>query len=633
MLVLNFNKLTRDVQMKKRAQKPDSHTFTILFRGLADHAHHPNALGTALQLYHSMSAENSNVQANIIHTNSLLKICSRVGDLDSMWDIASKLPERGSYAANSWTFTTFLQTMREQAILSSKGTNTEAAALKREEMIVEGRKLWAVIVTRWRQGEIMLDEELVCAMGRLLLTGGRPRDWDDVLSLLQQSMAIPRQVPALGTQARKDEGQVRIRTKPLPQGLRATEMGETDEEAGVRFGVEFDDSFGLKEGQKAPSSSSLARARSRGTSSYAEPGNNTLSLILEATLKTVAVDAGLSYWRLLTSPDGQYVVVPDLDNIHMLLRLLRQSRDSTAAAKILTHDMRELRMPYQSKTFRIAMSACVRDANNEKVMANADAILDVMIAKSSGDADLNVLVQYIDVVNKSAEHAAKNAKSAEKQGAVKFNVPTVVRAIERLTPFAFDAIKRAKAGLKAGSAAEIGDEAASATSETPATTGKLHKGQEISIKASDDRATIAELERSLIRLHDRVIDAVQTARAASKGSESAPWGVTAETIERYKKRSGRLTGAVTKESNRRNAKDMEARELRKRNSEKARERRALEGKTRGDVPKVEVVEDMAVTENESKIEEAEEEEEDPFKRKWTPGVKPRSGIARAFATS
>lgn len=639
------NHLSR--QMKKRAQKPDPHTFTILLRGLADYAHYPNAVGTALQLYHSMSAENSKVQANIIHTNALLRICSRAGDLESMWDIASKLPERGSYAANAWTFTTFLQAMREKAILSSNASEPDIAALKREEMVVEGRKLWAVIVTRWRQGDMMLDEDLVCAMGRLLLVGSRPRDWDDVLSLLQQSMAIPRQVPALGTQARKDEGQVEIRTqsrhgqihvraKSTPTHLQDSKVIEDEEEDDERPGIEFADTYGLEKGQKVPSASSLARARSRGTSPYAQPGNNTLSLVLDATLKTIAVDAGLSYWRLLTNPDGQYVIMPDSDNIHMLLRLLRQSRNSTAATNILQHDMRELRLPYMHKTFRIAMSACVRDSTDRKVLDNAEKVLDIMVEKYPEDLDLNVMTQYIDVAAKHSEYVAKNEKASDKhkssgQGTARFDVGVIVRAIDRLTPLAFDALKRAKLNLKPISVSDDVAEMSIRDSNTQASpepvAPKPNKSYNTTTtKPTKDREAISELERGLIRLHDKVIDAVREARAASKDAEYAPWGITEEIVERYKTRSKRLGGAVSKEANRRNAKDIAGRERRARDANEAKIRRNLkemDAKMRAD--------SLAALEGQQGGGREEQQEEEFGKRKWTPGLKPKSGIARTFA--
>ena len=637
--------------MKKRAQRPDSHTFTILLRGLADYTHFSQTLSTALQLYHSISAENSKVQANIIHTNALLKICSRAGDLDSMWDIASKLPERGSYAANAWTFTTFLQTMREQAISKSQVSDLDTGALHREEMIVQGRKLWAVIVIRWRQGDFMLDEELVCAMGRLLLIGSRPRDWDDVLSLIQQSMAIPRQVPALGTQARKDGGQVRIRTKTLPQGLRDANLaGEGDEEDASSRGMEFEDTFGLANGQKAPSSSSLARAHSRVSSLLARPSNNTLSLLLEATLKTLAVDAGLSYWRLLTNPDEQFVITPDSENVHMLLRLLRQNRASTAATNILHHDMRELQLPYLHKTFRIAMSACVRDATNENVMDNAEKILDIMVEKNPEHAHLSVLTQYIDVANKYAEHAAKYQKVSDKSsnvssaggsnGSPRFDVAVIVRAIKRLRPYAIDALQRARAGLKSSSTAnDPADEAPTSDPTTPAaitdTVPRARKHTSTTSKSLNDLDTILELERSLIGLHDRVIDAVREARTTStaKDADFAPWGVTGEMLTRYKRYSGGFTSAVSTEANKRllkddarvrdaKAKDMRARRLLRQAGAKIAAESAAQASGGVKAP----VEERTV-----KHQEEQGQEEVYGKRKWTPGVKPKSGIARAFA--
>ncbi|KAJ5024864.1 PPR repeat family-domain-containing protein, partial [Bipolaris maydis] len=58
--------------MKKRAQFPDSYTYTILLRGLSLNAHTSGALSHALSIYHSLSAPNSRVEPSIIHTNAAL---------------------------------------------------------------------------------------------------------------------------------------------------------------------------------------------------------------------------------------------------------------------------------------------------------------------------------------------------------------------------------------------------------------------------------------------------------------------------------------------------------------------------------------------------------------------------------
>lgn len=59
----------------------------------------------------------------------------------------------------------------------------------------DGRKLWGDVVGRWRKGDLIVDQPLVCAMGRLLLLGSRRSRWEDVFALVEQTMNIPRWKP------------------------------------------------------------------------------------------------------------------------------------------------------------------------------------------------------------------------------------------------------------------------------------------------------------------------------------------------------------------------------------------------------------------------------------------------------
>jgi hypothetical protein len=186
-------------QMKKRAQFPDSYTYTILLRGLSINAHHSGVLAKALSVYHSLSAPNSRVEPSIIHTNAALRVCARAMDMDALWGVAGKIPEKGPQAANVVTYLTIINAVRQNLLVDPpKGETEDEAAARRERGILEARRMWEDIIARWRNAELKIDEELVCAMGRLLLIGSRPRDWDDVLSLVEQTMDVPRLVPGHG---------------------------------------------------------------------------------------------------------------------------------------------------------------------------------------------------------------------------------------------------------------------------------------------------------------------------------------------------------------------------------------------------------------------------------------------------
>jgi len=370
--------------MKKRAQFPDSYTYTILLRGLSINAHHSGVLSKALSVYHSLSAPNSRVEPSIIHTNAALKVCARALDMDALWGIAGKIPESGPQAANVVTYITIINSIRQNLLLAAPRDETvDEAAARKERGIMEGRRMWGDIIARWRSADMRIDEELVCAMGRLLLTGSRPRDWDDVLSLVEQTMDIPRLVPRLGTAGRGDFGVSQLRAPYTPAGLRFDDDHLSPEKGHLR-GDEF----------LALTPQGVGGAVSNPLS-YVRPGNNTLSVIQEACQKVVANKAAQEYWDLLTDPTT-YGITPDLDNLHMRLRNLRQNRASSAVVALLQDEMLAKGFGPRPGTFRIAMSTCVRDKNNHNSLKNASQILQIML-KTLEDADAKAVSMFAEL--------------------------------------------------------------------------------------------------------------------------------------------------------------------------------------------------------------------------------------------
>ncbi|KAF2501210.1 hypothetical protein BU16DRAFT_450576 [Lophium mytilinum] len=380
-------------EMKKRGQFPDAFTYTILLRGYADHAHVLNVLGQALSVYHSMSAPNSKVPPSVIHTNAALKVCVRANNSDAVWSIAAKIPDGGPNAANSLTYTTVLNFLRQNALINGpEGETEEQAILRRERAIVDGRRIWVDVAGKWSASQLKIDEELVCAMARLLLIGSRPRDWDDVLSLLAQTMDIPRLVPRLGTV--NADGEHDRATKRLlerePEALREIEQEAYDPETGPSRGAEF-----LPIVQKTVGSGKAWPLL------YATPGNNTLSVIQEACLKIIANQESTAYWNLLTD---SYGIKPDLNNLNMRLRIIRQNRASREAVDLIENDLVGTDKRPTSGTFRIAMSVCKRDKNNPRVLDHAGRILDAMTS-TLADADAKASTAYADLVFQAAPNS------------------------------------------------------------------------------------------------------------------------------------------------------------------------------------------------------------------------------------
>ena len=361
--------------MKKRAQLPDAHTFTTLFRGFSWHYKFPLSVSRTLSIYHSMFAENSPVRPSVIHTNAALKVCALAGDMDALLGIAAKLPPRGNGAPNKLTFTTILNAIRSEAWKSTKGEKAEPT--EREERmraVMQGRRLWEEIRDRWVEGDLRLDEELVCAMGRLMLLADDEQNNDDILSLIEQTMGVPRQIPRRGEPGRR--GVFRNpQAIDIPAGAdlpsldeMAPVLGENVSDPEVSSNLE-NDAFAV-----LPNVSSETHPTVR-------PGQNTLSLVLEACIRIHLVRAAQNYWGLLTDPSGPYKIVPDTENYHMYLRLLRVQRASKLALELID-DMhqgaRGSRNTLQTKTFRIGLSCCLRDKNNKNSLGHAATLVRLM---------------------------------------------------------------------------------------------------------------------------------------------------------------------------------------------------------------------------------------------------------------
>lgn len=349
-------------EMKKRGQFPDSYTITILLRALSIPPHRPDNLARAITLYHSLNAPNSRVKKALTHTNAVLKVCAAHDDMDALWGIVATVPDRGPLAADAITYSTILSAIRSHVIanttLESSSRSADDQELQlRGQAIEDGKTLWKEIMKRSSQGSVRVDEELVNTMGRLLCLGLRPRDWDDALSLVKQTTGVPRQIPTYGTENRDAS---------LLDGHRARER---------ESGHVIEDVTSADDAREFE----VVESDSSSTGLLVQPGVKILSLVLEACRKMRAHKAARAYWKTLTV---DYAVKPDLENYHCYLRVLRQSRASAHALEVI----RELKSFLQpmSKTFRIAMSVCVRDANNRHAPTHANELLQLMLDSKHG---------------------------------------------------------------------------------------------------------------------------------------------------------------------------------------------------------------------------------------------------------
>ena len=427
-------------EMKKRGHKPDSYTYTVMLRGYRHNIKKPNVVQQAISVYDSISAANSVVTPTTLHTNAMLSVCSRAHDIDTLWKIAGKLPERGPGAPDHITFTTILtglnaeiqQRAVEQGAREGPGFDPQPIF---DKVIDDARKLWLDVTSRWRRGLLLIDESLTCAMGRLLMLSNNRKTQQDVLNLVHQTMNIPKMTE---TASEEFAGEAQDTAESEPDEQRPS----TFDYVPMRTYAQQDE---------PPKDLSTVDS-----SVYSTPANNALSMLIETSTALRELKLGKYYWELLTSSPGPYQVVPDSPTIMAYLRLLRVSRASKAVLDVL----QEPRSEYVNNklmvrgTFIIAMSTCLRDKKNPNVFETASRIMDIMQG-SIGMAEIEdldssgqklrfspkVLRMYLEVAIATTNGLNGEPLQKTKNGDLDFERDrtknNTLRALKRLDPETF----------------------------------------------------------------------------------------------------------------------------------------------------------------------------------------------------
>ncbi|KAI1450677.1 hypothetical protein F5Y02DRAFT_690 [Annulohypoxylon stygium] len=380
-------------EMKKRAQLPNAQTYTTIFRGCAKSSHPKLAVSEAFKIYNIMM-KSERIKPNTIHMNALLLVCAKCQDLEALFSIAQTANE-GLRAPNGLTYTTILNALRnsvseprpKSGIITQR--EMEEDERKKNQVIQRARAVWEEVIAKWRSGSIIIDEELVCAMGRILLLGGY-HDADAIEALLEQTMMIPRED--------------RVTISQPPTTTESPNNTDTDSKQSTTI---------KKEKIMAPGAPST---------SHALPGNNSLSLILSAVEKTGKTTKAQRYWEIFTN---KYNVIPDGNNWHQLFVALRRGKNSGKTVLYMRQIPVDLTAP---KTFRTAMSTCLRDNLNYASFSHATEILEIMLARSR-IPDMRTLQAYLRVayankrnlLNKSKNDAEAGLKAWGKQIATALN--------------------------------------------------------------------------------------------------------------------------------------------------------------------------------------------------------------------
>ncbi|KAI4866434.1 hypothetical protein F4820DRAFT_417102 [Hypoxylon rubiginosum] len=357
-------------EMKKRAQLPNAQTFTIIFRGLASSSHSKLAVSEAVKIYNTMLASTSRLKPNTIHMNAVLQVCAKAKDIESMFSVAETAND-GLRAPNGLTYTTIFNGLRSAAETSARSSLLDLEVRRAKTQAIQRAKaVWEEVLSKWRAGSLIIDEELVCAMGRVLLMGDY-HDANSVEALVKQTMMISLDSKP---EALKSPEEVKSLNRP---------------NADIPPPLQVD-----KQKIKAPGAPTI---------SHALPGNNSLSMILVALEKTGKTTNVQQYWYIFTEKRG---VVPDADNWHRLLTALQRGKNSWRTALYLGNMPSELMVP---KNFRTAMATCLRDNLNHSAFDHATTVLKIMTAKLP-NPDVMVLQTYLRVAYASKLCTRKQKK-------------------------------------------------------------------------------------------------------------------------------------------------------------------------------------------------------------------------------
>lgn len=376
--------------MKKRAQLPNAQTFTIIFKGCAQSKHPKQALGEALKIYNAMLSS-TRLRPNTVHLNAVLDVCARAQDLESMFVVLRSAG--GARAPNNLTYTIILNALRHQR--SNQVNPNEdpreqekAVAKSIEITIARAKMVWDEVINRWKKGEITMDEELMCAMGRILLLGGA-KEADSVLGVVGEVLGITKlldgQSGLINPAAKKPANSEPAERPKKPENPSALEdlaaSGNWDKPEGA-------DEYSSSQRRKEPEPEQQQQyqqnhhrhhhQQSPGNApqsmSYMA-GNNTLSLIMRALAQDKRTKLAGRYWDYMTL---SYGILPDRRNYRDYIDCLSTGAASGRAARALLSMPRTID---DGNLYRRGLLLCHFDAFNENAFDNATAIYDAMTKK------------------------------------------------------------------------------------------------------------------------------------------------------------------------------------------------------------------------------------------------------------
>lgn len=283
---------------------------------------------------------------------------------------------KGPNAPNTLTYTTLLNGIYWNY---SKGSDVE-----------DGRRVWAGVLSRWSRGQLWIDEDLACAMGRVLLKGEREEDWKEVFTVVEQVFGIKSLVAQLPPEEVTEDSIYVGNSNRLAQHP-ATASAIISTQGPIQVS-DVEQLF-------TPIVASHNHLRDPASSTRPLPGNSTLSLILQACTELKYDTTAFKYWTTLTNPP--FSIIPDLENYHDLLRILRRFRSGPEALNVVE----SMRVRPTAKTIYIALSACKRSGRSQNFLS-AEKLLSIMFSDHHLlPVDVKIWIMFLQCATKSEDPA------------------------------------------------------------------------------------------------------------------------------------------------------------------------------------------------------------------------------------
>ncbi|CAN8097267.1 unnamed protein product [Discula destructiva] len=409
-------------EMKKRAQLPNAQTYTTIFRGCAGSKHPKLAVAESLRIYNVMLASNR-LKPNQIHLNALLNTCARAEDIESMF-IALRTAN-GTRSPDNLTYTIILNALRcqrENAIDFNNDTKAQSAEAKesRAKTISRSKLVWDEVITRWKNGEIPMDEELMCAMGRVLLLGGAA-ETDSILGVVGEVLDITKLRD--GEPGLIDSSPGNTAAAKTPEKPRRIERAEQFDESDR--GDDFASSRPKQATITAPLPRSHAPAPSGPLVLHKMAGNNTLSLVMRALALARRTKLAARYWDYLIHAHD---IVPDRRNYRDYIDCLSTGAASSKAARLLVS------MPAtiaDGNLYRRGLLLCHFDAFNDSAFENATLIHSAMLRKLRVP-DARCMKLYLQVAMSSYRQFTDKEKYPAERDGLKAHAQQILTALDQV---------------------------------------------------------------------------------------------------------------------------------------------------------------------------------------------------------